>query len=261
MSGPLAGQHALVTGGGTGIGAAVAFALGRQGARLTLTGRRADRLATTAETLAAQHGCAVLQQVMDVTDPVSVGRGVEAAASRHGPIGILVNNAGAAESAPFLKTELALLERMLAVNLRGAFLVTQAVAPAMLKARAGRIVNVASTAGLTGYAYVAAYCAAKHALVGLTRALAIEFAKSQVTVNAVCPGYTETDLLENAVTTIIGKTGRSREQARAELAAGNPMGRIVTPEEVAASVAWLCAPAAGTVTGQSIVIAGGEIMA
>jgi 3-hydroxybutyrate dehydrogenase len=155
----------------------------------------------------------------------------------------------------------ALLERMLAVNLKGAFHCTQAVAPSMLKARAGRIVNVASTAGLTGYAYVSAYCAAKHALIGLTRALAREFAPNGVTVNAVCPGYTETPLLDGALDRIAAKTGRSREAARAELTEANPMGRIIRPEEVAASVAWLCLPQSGSVTGQTIIIAGGELMA
>jgi NAD(P)-dependent dehydrogenase (short-subunit alcohol dehydrogenase family) len=173
---------------------------------------------------------------------------------------VLVNNAGAAESAPFSRTDVDLLERMLAVNVKGAFLCTQAVLPAMLAAKYGRIVNIASTAGLTGYAYVSAYVAAKHALVGFTRALALETAKSGVTVNAVCPGFTDTDLVARSVQTIAAKTGRSPDEARAELAKTNPMGRLVTPQEVAAAVGFLCLPDAAAVTGQAIVVAGGEVM-
>ena len=184
-----------------------------------------------------------------------------AAFARLGAVDILVNNAGAAESAPFAKTGLDMLERMLAVNLKAAFFCTQAVLPGMLAAKAGRIVNIASTAGLTGYPYVSAYVAAKHALVGLTRALALETARSGVTVNAVCPGFTDTDLVARAVETITAKTGRSTEAARAELAKTNPMGRLVTPQEVASAVAYLCLPGAGAVTGQAIVVAGGEVMA
>jgi NAD(P)-dependent dehydrogenase (short-subunit alcohol dehydrogenase family) len=257
---PLKGIHAFVTGGGTGIGRAIARELARLGARLSLAARREATLAEACAELRGQLGAEAHPYAADVTDATAVARAIDASVQAMGPVGILVNNAGAAESAPFLKTDAALLERMLAVNLKGAFLCTQAVAPAMLKARAGRIVNVASTAGLTGYAYVAAYCAAKHALVGLTRALAREFASSTVTVNAVCPGYTETPLLDGALDRIQSKTGRSREAARAELAAANPMGRIVRPEEVATSVGWLCLPESGSVTGQAIIIAGGELM-
>jgi 3-hydroxybutyrate dehydrogenase len=158
-----------------------------------------------------------------------------------------------------MRTSLDLLNSMLAVNLAGAFLCAQAVLPAMLAAKGGRIVNIASTAGLVGYPYVAAYCAAKHALVGLTRALALETAKSGVTVNAVCPGYTDTELVARAVDNIAAKTGRSREAAHSELAKTNPMGRLVTPQEVASAVAFLCLPSAGAVTGQAIVVAGGEV--
>ena len=258
---PLVGRHAFITGGGSGIGAAIARELACLGATLTLVGRREQKLIAVCRALEAELGVSCQAERADVTEPAAIAGAVAAATHRNGPIDILVNNAGAAESAPFLKTDLALLERMLAVNLRGAFLCTQAAAPAMLKARSGRIVNIASTAGVTGYAYVAAYCAAKHALVGLTRALAREFARSQVTVNAVCPGYTETDLFESAVDNITAKTALSREAARAELTASNPTGRLVKPEEVAASVGWLCLPASGSVTGQTIVIAGGEIMA
>jgi NAD(P)-dependent dehydrogenase (short-subunit alcohol dehydrogenase family) len=258
---PLKDVHAFVTGGGTGIGAAIARELARLGARLSLAARREEKLLETCEALRRDIDAEARSYKADVTDAPGVARAIEASVQASGPIGILVNNAGAAESAPFFRSDAALLDRMLAVNLKGAFHCIQAVAPSMLKARAGRIVNVASTAGLTGYAYVAAYCAAKHALVGLTRALAREFAPGAVTVNAVCPGYTETPLLDDALERIHAKTGRSREAARAELAAANPMGRIIRPEEVAASVGWLCLPESGSVTGQAIIIAGGELMA
>ena len=255
----LAGRHALVTGGGSGIGAAIAETLARRGAKLSLLGRRAAPLEAMAARIVAAGGeCHAI--AADVTDTEAMRRAHKKAVSRRGPVAILVNNAGAAESVPFLKTDLALLERMLAVNLRGAFLLSQAVLPAMLKAGTGRIVNIASTAGITGYAYVTAYCAAKHALVGLTRALAREVAKSGVTVNAVCPGFTDTELVERAVATIVAKTGRDAAAAKGELAATNPTGRLVTPEEVAETVAFLCEPGANAITGQAIAVAGGEVM-
>ena len=258
---PLSQQHAVVTGGGTGIGAASALALARLGARVTLMGRREELLTSQAQAIGhAIAGAAVATHAFDVTDATKVTAAF-AEAQRDAPITILVNNAGAAESAPFEKTGIDLLERMLAVNLKAAFLCTQAVLPAMIAAKYGRIINIASTAGLTGYAYVTAYVAAKHALVGLTRALALETAKRGVTVNAVCPGFTDTDLVARSVETIVAKTGRNAEAARAELAKTNPMGRLVTPEEVASAVAFLALPSTSAVTGQAMVIAGGEVMA
>jgi NAD(P)-dependent dehydrogenase (short-subunit alcohol dehydrogenase family) len=248
---PLEGQHAIVTGGGTGIGAAIAAELARLGARVTLVGRREDKLAETASRL---PDCAY--RVADVTDADATARAFAAA----GAADILVNNAGAAESAPFLKTDAALLDRMMAVNCTAAFRCSQTVLPAMLQAKRGRIVNIASTAGVTGYAYVTAYSAAKHALVGLTRSLARELANTPITVNAVCPGYTDTDLVARAVDTIVAKTGRAAAAARAALTASNPQGRLVTPEEVAATVVFLCGPSAAAITGQAIVVAGGEVM-
>jgi NAD(P)-dependent dehydrogenase (short-subunit alcohol dehydrogenase family) len=248
----LAGKHAVVTGASRGIGLAVARALLAQGARVTLMARDAAAL----EAASAELGGGVAWQTVDVTDPASVAE----AFARAGAADILVNNAGQAASSPFMRTDAAMWQRMLDVNLTGAYHCIQSALPAMLDAGWGRIVNVASTAGLTGYRYVAAYCAAKHGLVGLTRALALELAAKGITVNAVCPGYTETDIVQEAVANIVRKTGRSAEQARAELAAGNPQGRLVQPDEVAHAVAMLCMPAAAAMNGQAIAVAGGEVM-
>jgi NAD(P)-dependent dehydrogenase (short-subunit alcohol dehydrogenase family) len=245
-------KHAVVTGASRGIGLAIARALHARGARVTLMARDARAL----EAAALDLGGGTRWQVVDVTDQDSV---LDAFA-RAGAADILVNNAGQAASSSFAKTDSALWQRMLDVNLTGAYHCIQAALPAMLDAGWGRIVNVASTAGLTGYRYVAAYCAAKHGLVGLTRALALELAAKGITVNAVCPGYTETDIVQDAVANIVRKTGRSPEQARAELAAANPQGRLVRPEEVAHAVAWLCMPDAAAMNGQAIAVAGGELM-
>jgi NAD(P)-dependent dehydrogenase (short-subunit alcohol dehydrogenase family) len=176
------------------------------------------------------------------------------------PVHVLVNNAGQAESAPVSRTSDALWERMLAVNLSGTFYCTRAVLDGMRQAGWGRVVNIASTAGQRGYAYVAAYAAAKHGVVGFTRSLALEVAAAGITVNAVCPGFTDTDMLARSVANIVEKTGRSEEEARAQLAALNPQRRFVTPDDVAASVAWLCTDGAAAVTGQSISVSGGEVM-
>ncbi|WP_454721743.1 MULTISPECIES: SDR family NAD(P)-dependent oxidoreductase [Cupriavidus] len=265
MGAPLSlqGRHALVTGGGRGIGAAIARRLLAHGASVTLLGRDAATLAATADALAgAVVPPATLGTVSaDVADAAGVAAAFAAAAERAGRIDILVNNAGQARSAPFMKTGLALWHDMLEVNLTGTFLCTQAALPGMLESGWGRIVNVASTAGLAGYGYVSAYCAAKHGVIGLTRALALETARGGVTVNAVCPGYTETDIVRDAVANIVRKTGRGEAEARAELAKGNPQGRLVQPEEVADAVAWLCQPGAGAITGQAVPVAGGEVMA
>lgn len=257
-------RHALVTGAGSGIGAAVALALARAGHRLTLCGRSHDKLQAQAEALrAAVPDAALLIAPMDVADAVSVQAAVQQAQARFGPVHTLINNAGQAHSAPFARTDAALWQRMLDVNLSGTFHVTQAVLPGMLDAaaqgEAGRIVNIASTAGLQGYAYVSAYVAAKHGVVGLTRALALELARKNVTVNALCPGYTETEIVQDAVRNIVAKTGQSEAQARQALAASNPQQRLVQPEEVAHSVLWLCAPGSGAINGQAIAIDGGEL--
>lgn len=250
----LAGRHALVTGANRGIGAAIARRLARDGARVTLLVRRR----VSAEALLAElpDGTAVVEA--DVTDEPAL-RQACAAAAHAAPVDLLINNAGAAESAPFARTDRALLARMFAVNVEGAFVATQALLPGMLARRFGRVVNITSTAGLTGYPYVTAYVAAKHALVGLTRALAREVATSGVTVNAVCPGYTDTDLVAESVARIVERTGRAPDVARDALVASNPQRRLVRPDEVASAVAWLCHADSAAVTGQAIVVDGGEL--
>jgi NAD(P)-dependent dehydrogenase (short-subunit alcohol dehydrogenase family) len=248
----LDGKHALVTGGSRGIGAACAKALLAQGASVTIAGRDEAALDSAAKAL----GGHVRTLVLDVCDEAAVQR----AFAQLGTIDILVNNAGQAMSAPFLKTSAAQWRDMLDVNLGGTFHCTQAALPGMLAAGWGRVVNIASTAGLTGYRYVSAYTAAKHGVIGLTRALALELATKGVTVNAVCPGFTETDIVRDAVANIMQKTGRSEQEARAELAANNPQQRLVQPEEVANTVAWLCMPESAAMNGQAIAVAGGEVM-
>ena len=257
---PLEGLHAVVTGGGSGIGAAIAQALSAQGARETLMGRRLDRLQAQRDRLDADGAPAAALQVCDVGDEASVRAAFAAAAGESGPVDLLINNAGQVETAPFAKTSLETWQRLISVNLTGSFLCSREVLPGMTERRFGRIVNVASTAALKGYAYVAAYCAAKHGVLGMTRALALETARKGVTVNAVCPGYTETDIVAGAIDTIVAKTGRSAEAARAELAAVNPQGRLVDPAEVAAAVAWLARRDSAAITGQAIAVAGGEVM-
>jgi NAD(P)-dependent dehydrogenase (short-subunit alcohol dehydrogenase family) len=246
------GQHALVTGGGTGIGAAVATLLARNGARLTLLGRNREALEAHASTMGASV------QVADVTSKEAVDGAFARAKAEQGPISILINNAGAGQSDPFPRTSVELWSHMLAVNLTSVFHCTQAVIGDMKEARYGRIINVASMAGLKGYRYIAAYCAAKHGVVGLTRALAQEFADKGITVNAVCPGYVETDLVTRSVDNITRLTGRSRDEALAELLAVNPQKRLIRPEEVAATIVWLCSSEAASVNGAAIPISGGE---
>ncbi len=255
---PLAGRHALVTGAGSGIGAAIARRLAGEGARVTLAGRRREPLEAVGAGLAYAHVAADF----DVTDADAIEAGLAGARMAFGLIDILVNNAGAVETAPFARTTRATWDAILAVDLTGVFLVTQAVLPDLVARGAGaRVVNVASTAGLRGYAYVSAYAAAKHGVIGLTRSLALELAATGVTVNAVCPGYTDTPLLDGALDAITRKTGRAASSVKAELAASNPQGRLVTPEEVADAVAWLAQPGSSAINGQAIAIAGGEVMA
>jgi 3-hydroxybutyrate dehydrogenase len=253
MSGLPRTAHALVTGGGRGIGRAIAAALVRSGAVVTVLGR--DR-ATLEQCMAA--GDAHFAAVADVADQAAASAAITEAVARQ-PIDILIANAGAAESAPFARSDAALFRRMMDVNFMGVVHTMQAALPSMKARPYGRIVAVASTAGFKGYAYVSAYSAAKHAVVGLVRSLALELASTNITVNAVCPGFTETDLLSGSIDNIMGKTGRTREQAVAELAKHNPQARLVQPSEVADAVLWLCGEGAGAVTGQAIAVAGGEV--
>lgn len=257
---PLAGQHALVTGGGRGIGAAIAECLAANGAALTLVGRSRGPVEELAARLADAHGIQAGGISADITDAAGLSAAFEQAAGERGAPSILVNNAGGTASAPFLKTTPELWEDTLALNLTGVYRATHAALPPMLEAGIGRIVNVTSTAGLKGYAYVSAYCAAKHGVIGLTRALALELAKTGVTINAVCPGFTDTDLVAESIQTIMDKTGRSADEAKKALAANNPQGRLIEPREVADAVLWLCLPGSGSITGQAIAVAGGEVM-
>ncbi|TQV81199.1 SDR family oxidoreductase [Exilibacterium tricleocarpae] len=251
----LAGKHAVVTGGGTGIGAAIVAALAQAGARVSLMGRTLATLETGASGLDEARAIAV-----DVTDSDSVATAFQQARDTFGAVDILINNAGQALTAPAHKTDDRQWRQMLAVNLDGVFFCCREVLPAMRQAKRGRIVTVASTAAVKGYGYVSAYCAAKHGALGLTRALALENAGHNITVNAVCPGYTETALVHDAIKTIVEKTGRSEAQALEELTRSNPQGRLVLPEEVANAVLWLCAPGAEAITGQAVAVAGGEVM-
>ena len=256
MSTLLLGKHALVTGGSRGIGYAVAQALLAHGARVTITGRDQAVLEAAAKSL----GGGVYTVPMDVAQPQSVKEGFALAKRQCGAVDILINNAGQVSSQPFAKTDEEIWQRTLDVNLSGVFRCTQIVLPGMLAGGWGRVVNIASTAGLVGYAYVAAYCASKHGVIGLTRALAKELSAKPISVNAVCPGYTETDMVRQAVATIQRKTGRTQEEARAAVTASNPQGRLIQPEEVANCVMWLCLPGSESVTGQAISVSGGEVM-
>jgi NAD(P)-dependent dehydrogenase (short-subunit alcohol dehydrogenase family) len=248
------GKHALVTGGGSGIGLAIAQALAVAGWQVTIIGRNKERLEATAKAISGVHF-----EVCDVTNAGAVRTATHTAAKAHGPVQLLVNNAGGVTSGSFEKTTLESFRQTIDLNLMGTVHCIQAVLPQMKESGWGRIVNIASTAGLTGYRYVSAYVAAKHAVVGLTKALALELAKTGITINAVCPGYTDTDVIASAVRTISKSSGRTESEALANFTATNPQGRLVKPEEVAAVVLWLASDEAGAVNGIALPIAGGEV--
>ena len=254
---PLAGKHAVVTGASRGIGAAIAASLAAAGMRVSLLGRDAQALERVANELGGSERAATF--IADVGDSTAVQKAFEGSRARFGPVEVLINNAGQAASAKFTETDATLWNRLLTVNLTGTYLCTRQAVPDMLQAGFGRIVNIASTAGLRGAAYISAYVASKHAVIGLTRSLALEYAARNITVNAVCPGYVDTDIVKNAIARISSRTGRSESEARATLLATNPQGRLIEPREVAETVMWLCRPGSESVTGQSIVLSGGEV--
>lgn len=249
-------KHAVITGGGTGIGAAIATTLADQGFSVTLIGRRLEPL----QQLAASLGNNVQAVACDVTDIDATAAAFSTACASFGVVDILVNNAGAAPTSPFHRLGADDWRKVMAVNLDGVFNCTRQVIDAMLERRSGRIINIASTAAQRGYAYVSAYTAAKHGVLGLTRALALETANKGITVNAICPGYTDTDIIRNSVKMIVEKTGRSEEDALKEFTKTNPQGRLIQPQEVADAVAWLCSDNSHSITGQAISISGGEVM-
>lgn len=246
----LEGRHALVTGGATGIGLAITKSLRSAGARVTIASRNIERVKAVAAELDGVTGVQ-----LDVTDADDISVVFEQA----GPVDILVNNAGIAHAAAFEKTSLEQWSKIMAVNLTGVFLCTQAVLTSMRERNEGRIINIASTAGLKGAPYISAYAASKHGLIGMTQSLALEFATTGITANCVCPGFTDTQMVDDAVTNITTTTGRSGDEALAKLVQYNPQKRLITPEEVADTVLWLCQDSSRSITGQSIVIGGGEI--
>jgi NAD(P)-dependent dehydrogenase (short-subunit alcohol dehydrogenase family) len=255
MTVSMTGKRAAVTGGGRGIGGAIARALAAAGAEVTILGRTISTLDQHAEAL-RRDGLGVKVAPLDVTDEASVSQ----AFAKLGSVDILINNAGIAHVAPFEKTAVEDWERVFRVNLLGAVLCSQQVLPKMIERKWGRIVNIASTAGLKGYTRLSAYTASKHALIGMTRALALETAKTGVTVNAVCPAYTETDMTAEGIKNISARLQTSVEEARKQLTKQIPQGEMVQPEQVAAAVLWLCSAEAARVTGIALPIAGGEVM-
>ena len=257
---PLKGQHAVITGGSRGIGAAISNYLAHLGADISLTGRTEKTLAEQANYIRNNYKVKVHTALGNMADELDVGRCFESASKELGSVQILVNNAGVGKSAPFHRMETNLWNEIIGLNLTGTYLCTKQVFSEMRESGYGRIVNISSTVGLRGYPYIAAYCASKHGVIGLTRTLALECVKKGITVNAICPGYTDTDLVSEAVDAIVEKTGKERTEIQSEIDNMSPMGRMVTPDEVAETVAWICLPSSASITGQSIVVSGGAVM-
>ena len=257
---PLKGQHAVITGGSRGIGAAISNYLAHLGADISLTGRTEKTLAKQANYIRNNYKVKVHTALGNMADEADVNRCLTSATKELGTVHILINNAGVGKSAPFHRMDTDLWNEIIGLNLTGTYLCTKQVFSEMREMGYGRIVNISSTVGLRGYPYIAAYCAAKHGVIGLTRTLALECVKKGITVNAICPGYTDTDLVSEAVDAIIEKTGKHREEIQSEIDNISPMGRMVTPDEVAETVAWICLPSSASITGQSIVVSGGAVM-
>ncbi|WP_294225935.1 SDR family oxidoreductase [uncultured Shimia sp.] len=250
----IAGKHAVVTGGGTGVGAAIAEAMAHAGAKVTVVGRREGPL----REVAGRHKF-IGWKCCDVTDAEAVRAAFTEARALDGPIEVVVANAGAAESVPFAKMTSDHLTAMLNVNLAGVVNVWQAALPDMMAASWGRLIAIASTAGLKGYPYVSGYCAAKHGVVGLTRSVAIEMSDSGITANAICPGFVDTPMLDRSIANIVEKTGMDEAKARANLTRGNPQRRFIEVDEVAGAALWLCEDAARSVNGHAMTLSGGEV--
>lgn len=255
----LAGLHAVVTGGSRGIGLATAKELAAHGVTLSLIARDQERLQTAASQITKEFGVKVGTAVADVSNAAEIEQAFAKIQKAHGPINILVNNAGMAESAPLTKTDKDLWNRTIATDLTSVYLCSRAVIDEMIGHKQGRIINIASTAGLNGLPYISAYCAAKHGVIGFTRSLALELLAFGITVNAICPNFTETDLLKNSIEKVAQKTGRPEAEIRQSYLKNMPQGRFVDPGEIARRVAWLCLPAQSKVTGQAIEISGGEV--